>query len=42
METRFDEMKAENSKMKLELESTNNYALNKEKNLNREITQLRE
>lgn len=42
IETKFEEIRNENNKLRLEIESTNNYALNKEKNLNREIEQLRE
>jgi chromosome segregation ATPase len=42
IETKFEEIRNENNKLRLEIESTNNYALNKEKHLNREIEQLRE
>lgn len=42
IETKFEEIRNENNKLRLEIESTNSYALNKEKNLNREIEQLRE
>jgi len=42
MEIRFDEMKSENGKLRLELESTNSYALNKERMFNHEIEQLRQ